>query len=91
MPTIKTQIVFPEALLEELDRTVQKRERSEFVVQAVQEKLKKVRLQQALENVAGIWKNHPDLQTDAQVRKYLKRLRGSDTRRQRKLRKAWHG
>ncbi|HEY4491679.1 MAG TPA: hypothetical protein VI958_06730, partial [Acidobacteriota bacterium] len=86
-----TQIVFPEALLEELDRAVQKRERSEFVVQAVQEKLQKLQLQRALKDVAGIWKDHPDLQKDAHVRRYLKRLRGADTRRRQKMQKAWHG
>jgi hypothetical protein len=91
MRTIKTQVVFPEALLDELDRAVQKRERSEFVVQAVQEKLRKLQLQRALKNAAGIWKDHPDLQTDAQVRKYLRRIRGADTRRQQRLRKARNG
>jgi len=90
MRTIKTQIVFPEDLLEALDRTIQKRERSDFVVQAVEEKLQRLTLQQMFEKAAGIWKDHPDLQTDVQARKYLKRLRGGDTGRERRIRKAWN-
>lgn len=89
MRTIKTQVVFPEELLAELDRSVKARERSGFVVQAVEEKLQRLRLEQALNDAAGIWKDRSDMKTDAQVRKYLKRLRGADTRRSRRLEKAW--
>lgn len=91
MRSIKTQIVFPEQLLEELDRVVQKRERSEFVVRAVEEKLRRVRLEKIFDEAVGMWKDHPDFETDAQVRKHLQRLRGADTGRMRKIRKAWHG
>ena len=88
MGTIKTQIVFPEDLLEELDRVVKSRERSNFVIQAVEEKLQKLKLEEALKNASGIWKDRKDMKTDAQVRKYIKQLRGADTR-QRKLMKTW--
>ncbi|HSP05527.1 MAG TPA: ribbon-helix-helix domain-containing protein [Acidobacteriota bacterium] len=91
MLSIKTQIVFPEDLLQELDRAVKKRERSDFVVQAVQEKLRKLKLEKVVGEAAGIWKDHPDFQTDAQVRKHLERLRGADTGRVHRIRKAWHG
>lgn len=90
MRTVKTQIVFPEDLLEELDRAVKKRERSDFVIQAVEDKLQKLRLEQALQRASGIWKHRKDMRTDGQVRKYLKQLRGADTRRKRRLQKAWH-
>ena len=89
MTTVKTQIVFPQELLRELDRVVEERKRSEFVVEAVQEKLQRVRLEQSLAGVAGIWKDRADLKTDAQVRSYLRRLRGGDTRRTKRLQKAW--
>ncbi len=89
MITVKTQIVFPAALLEELDRAVKKRERSDFVVQAVEEKLQRRRLEQSLPGAIGIWKNRKDIKTDGQVRKYLRQLRGADTRRSRRLHKIW--
>lgn len=90
MTTVKTQIVFPQDLLQELDRVVRNRERSDFVVKAVEEKLARLRLENAVERAAGIWKNRPDMKTDQQVRSYLKRIRGSDTRRSRRLHKAWN-
>ena len=89
MITIKTQIVFPVTILEELDRAVKTRERSDFVVHAVEEKLQRLRLERGLEQAAGIWKDRADMRTDAQVRKYLKHLRGADTRRNKRLQQAW--
>ena len=89
MGKIKTQIVFPADLLERLDQIVKKRQRSRFVVEAVEEKLKGLRLQQALEQVAGLWKDHEAFKTDSGVRGYLKSLRESDTQRGKRLRKAW--
>ena len=89
MPTVKTQIVFPEELLQELDKHVKERQRSEFVVEAVQEKLQRLKLEQVLQQASGLWKNRTDLKTDAQVRDYLKSIRGADTRRQHRLQKSW--
>jgi hypothetical protein len=89
MRTIKTQIVFPEDLLQELDQIVKERQRSEFVVEAVQDKLQRLRLEKSLEIASGLWKDRSDMKTDTQVRKYLKRIRGADTRRQNRLQKSW--
>ena len=89
MTTVKTQIVFPLEVLQDLDSFVEERKRSEFVVEAVQEKLRRLRLEESLARVAGIWKDRPDMKTDAQVRTYVKRLRGGDTRRMKRLQKAW--
>jgi hypothetical protein len=89
MRTVKTQIVFPEELLRELDKAVKSRERSEFVVQAVEEKLERVRLQKALERASGLWKERPEFKTDAKVQQFVQKLRGEETRRRRRLKKAW--
>jgi hypothetical protein len=89
MEKVKTQIVFPVGLLKRLDRVVKKKERSHFVVEAVEEKLKGLNLQKALKNVVGLWKDREDLKTDADVRRYLKNLRESDATREKRLRKAW--
>ena len=89
MEKVKTQVIFPEELLKRLDQVVLKRKRSDFVVEAVEEKLKRLNLQSALKSVAGIWKNRNDLKTDADVKKHLKRLRESDAVREKRLSKAW--
>jgi hypothetical protein len=89
MEKVKTQIVFPAGLLKRLDQVVKKKERSLFVVEAVEEKLKGLNLQNALKSVAGLWKDREDLKTDTDVKKYLKNLRESDTSREKRLRKAW--
>ncbi len=92
MEKVKTQVIFPEGLLKRLDQVVKKRERSDFVVEAVEEKLKGLNLRRALKRVAGLWRDRNDLKTDADVRKHLKSLRESNAVREKRLRKAWrHG
>ncbi|MHB8483685.1 MAG: hypothetical protein ACYDBV_13305 [Nitrospiria bacterium] len=89
MEKIKTQVVLPLALLKRLDREVKKKKRSDFVVEAIEEKLKRLLLQNTLESVAGIWKNRNDFQTDTDDRKYLKSLRETNSVRENRLKKAW--
>ena len=88
MEKTKTQIVFPGRLLKQLDQVVKRRQRSDFVVEAVEEKLKKLSAHQALKQVAGIWKNRDDLKTDADVARYMKRLRATGAAREQRLKKA---
>ena len=91
MEKTKTQIVFPGRLLKQLDQVVKRRQRSDFVVEAVEEKLKKLSAYQALKQVAGIWKNRDDLKTDADVARYMKRLRATGAAREQRLKKARRG
>jgi Arc/MetJ-type ribon-helix-helix transcriptional regulator len=81
--TRKTQVVFPEDLLEEVDRVVGSRKRSEFVVEATREKLHRLRFAKALRRAAGSWsdENHPDLKTQADINRYLRKVRASTNRR----------
>lgn len=89
MTKVKTQIIFPEDTLKKLDRVVKKRERSNFVVEAVEERLKGIKLQNALKVASGLWKDREDMKTDKDIKKYLKSLRGSDAAREKRLRRAW--
>lgn len=89
MTKVKTQIIFPEDTLKKLDRVVKKRGRSNFVVEAVEERLKGIKLQNALKVAAGLWKDREDMKTDKDIKKYLKSLRGSDAAREKRLRRAW--
>ena len=83
MGNVKTHVVFPEDLLQSLDRFVGKRKRSHFVVEATQEKMEKLRFSKALDKAGGAWKdkNHLDLKTQEDVNKYLKKTRAKTTRR----------
>jgi leucyl aminopeptidase (aminopeptidase T) len=59
----KAHLVFPEDLLQAIDKLVGKRGRSKFVVEAAKKELRRVQFLQALQEAAGSWKDadHPDL------------------------------
>jgi hypothetical protein len=59
----KAHLIFPEDLLQAIDKLVGKRGRSKFVVEATRKELKRIRLQEALEKTAGAWKDedHPEI------------------------------
>jgi metal-responsive CopG/Arc/MetJ family transcriptional regulator len=59
----KTHLVFPDELLQAIDKLVGKRGRSKFVVEATRKELKRIQLQKALEKAAGAWKDedHPEI------------------------------
>ncbi|MBJ7598459.1 MAG: hypothetical protein DLM67_04075 [Candidatus Nephthysia bennettiae] len=69
----RAHIVVPEALLDEVDRMVGKRGRSSFFVEAATEKLRRVRLLESAQSVAGSLKDikgpwASEDETDAYVR-----------------------
>jgi len=74
---VKTHVVFPANLLKAIDKTVGGRKRSKFIVEAAKEKLEELKIQQALEEAAGCWRdeNHPDLKTQKDISAYLKKAR----------------
>ena len=83
MKTTRTNIVFPTDVLEEISSVAGKRQRSRFVVEAVKEKLERVKIKKALEKSAGAWsdKNHPDLKTQEDINRFLKTIRLSTNKR----------
>ena len=60
----KAHLIFPEELLQAIDKLVGKRGRSKFVVEATKKELKRIQFLQALQEAAGSWKDeeHPELQ-----------------------------
>ncbi len=58
----KAHLIFPEDLLQAIDKLVGKRGRSKFVVEATRKELKKIQFLEALREAAGSWKdeNHPE-------------------------------
>ena len=77
MSSVKVQIVFPEDLLLRIDRMVGGRKRSEFVVEAAQEKLARVLFQKTLKETAGAWsaENHPETRSQKTLNKWLRKTR----------------
>lgn len=76
---IRTNVILPVDLVREIDRVAGARRRSRFLAEAAQEKLARGRFDRAAARAFGAWtdENHPNLRTDADMRKYLKRARAS--------------
>ena len=84
----KAHLGMPQEVLEEVDRIVGKRKRSLFITEAAREKLERERFLKTLDETKGAWtdKNHPDLRTDMDVKKYVRKKRQSYRKR---LRRIW--
>jgi hypothetical protein len=63
----RAHIVIPEELAAEIDSFVGKRGRSQFLAQAAERELQRLRMTRALDQASGSWKddNHPELQKGA--------------------------
>jgi metal-responsive CopG/Arc/MetJ family transcriptional regulator len=84
MATKQANFLLPEELLDELKKTVSKREQSKVVAEALRKELKRINLQKALDSSFGAWKDadHPELTegAEAYVRKLRKSTRTSRTK-----------
>jgi hypothetical protein len=77
----QANFLLSEEVMQELRRSVKKREQSHFVEAALQKELKRLKLERALEGSFGAWrdKDHPELGagTERFVRKLRRTMRGS--------------
>lgn len=75
----KMTVIFPKPLLQRLRERVPPRQRSAFIVEAVEEKLALQEQFAAIEEAAGCWsdEDHPELRTDEDIDRWLTELRGS--------------
>lgn len=73
----KVTVSLPKGLLERLNQTVPSRKRSLFITEAIEEHLDLLEQISALEAAAGAWslENHPTLQDDEGIDKWLKDAR----------------
>lgn len=76
---VKTNIVLPADVVFAIEGITKRRKRSQFVVEAIREKIERIKFQRALEESAGCWKdkNHPELKTQRDINKYLKKVRAT--------------
>ena len=85
---MRTHVVLPDELVQEVDRMVGPRKRSEFVERAVREELRRDRLDWALEHGAGILReDSPEYwSTPEKTIEWIRSMRGeSDASARRKL------
>lgn len=81
MPSRRTHVLLAQDLVEEIDRLVGKRRRSEFLAAAAALELRRRRQVEALRRAAGAWhdRDHPELRQGG--RRFVGRLREESDRR----------
>ena len=75
----KITVMLPEALLSRLREHVPARQRSRFILEAIEERLALEEQIAALAETAGAWsdQNHPEMRTDEDIDHWLDDLRES--------------
>jgi predicted transcriptional regulator len=76
---VRTNLLLPESLVEEVDRYAGRRGRSRYVAEALEARLKRDRLREAIETTAGAWKDRPEFATSEMVVEWVRALRAEDT------------
>jgi metal-responsive CopG/Arc/MetJ family transcriptional regulator len=79
----RINVLLPSSLLAELRELVPLRERSGFIAEATAQRLLQLKQQRALRESRGAWtdESHPELQTQEDVRNWLRELRASTNAR----------
>jgi hypothetical protein len=75
----KITVVLPAGLLERLNARVPARQRSRFILTAIEEHLATEELLAALDETAGAWsdENHPEMRGPAEIDRWLADLRNA--------------
>ena len=78
----KITVTIPGALLNRLNESIPKRQRSEFIVEAIEERLALEEQYAAIEEAAGAWtdEHHPDLRNEDDIDNWLIEFRKGWTR-----------
>ena len=75
MPKKRTHILIPESLVAEIDSVVGERGRSEFLAQAAEKELTRLRQIKALEAARGSWKDKDHRELKGGAEKWVNKLR----------------
>jgi metal-responsive CopG/Arc/MetJ family transcriptional regulator len=83
----RINVLFPDDLLEQMRDLVPERKRSEFIVKATGDHLRRERQRRALELTAGAWRDesNPEAHTQEHVERELRELRKADLEREARL------
>lgn len=73
----QANFLLPEDLLDELKKTVNRRQQSKVVTDALRRELRRLKLEKALQSSFGAWKDkgHPELRVGTEA--FVRRLRKS--------------
>ena len=73
----QANFIIPEDILDDLRKNVARRQQSRFVAEALKKELKRLRLETAMEECFGAWKDedHPELKEGAE--KFVRKTRKS--------------
>ncbi|HEX2769716.1 MAG TPA: hypothetical protein VHN12_10575 [Geobacteraceae bacterium] len=76
-PSKQANFVIPEDILDDLRKNVARRQQSRFLAKALKKELKRLRLETAMEESFGAWKDedHPELKEGAE--KFVRKTRKS--------------
>lgn len=87
----RTHIVLPDELLAELDELIEPRRRSEFITEAVRDKVKNLRQIRALRETAGILRDEqiPGWETPESTSEWVRTNRQQDDERLDQLLARW--
>lgn len=80
----KITVTLPQAVLTRLRAYVPARQRSRFILEAIEERLALEEQIAALDETAGAWseENHPEMRTEADIDRWLNDLRRSWSRQE---------
>ncbi|MBI2780618.1 MAG: hypothetical protein HYX55_02325 [Chloroflexi bacterium] len=77
--SVRTNLLLPEDLVEQLDRIAGPRGRSRYVADAVRERLRRDERMAAIKAAAGLWRDHPLFPTSEAVVEWVRELRREKT------------
>jgi hypothetical protein len=79
--TVRTNLLLPRELVDEVDRYAGPRGRSRYVAEALAERVRRDRLREAVKATAGRlpWKDYPHWKTSEDVVAWVHRLRAEET------------
>jgi hypothetical protein len=73
--TVRTNLLLPRELVEEVDHFAGPRGRSRYVAEALTERLRRDRLRVAVAATAGAWRGHPQFPTPESVVEWVRERR----------------
>ena len=76
--SVRTNLLLPEDLVEQLDRVAGPRGRSRYVAEAVRERLRREERQALFGQIAGAWRDNPLFPTSDAVYDWVRALRSED-------------
>ncbi|MGH2445350.1 MAG: ribbon-helix-helix domain-containing protein [Candidatus Limnocylindria bacterium] len=77
--TVRTNLLLPKELVDEVDHYAGPRGRSRYVAEALQERVRRDRLREVVLATAGAWREHPVFPTSDAVVEWVRQRRAEQT------------